>query len=67
MPNANFNAPGPILRHAGFTEQCGTFTPEDDGPPELWIGSRASDERIARLAARHGFDTRALIYFARKS
>jgi hypothetical protein len=61
----NAAMPAPYLRHAGCTDQCGTFTPEDDSPPELWIGSRASDERIERLAVKHGFDPRTLIYFAR--
>lgn len=65
MPNSNLKAPAPILRHAGCTDHCGTFTPEDDSPPVLLIGSRASDERLERLAAKHGFDSRTLVYFAR--
>lgn len=57
----------PVLRHAGDAETCGTFTPEDDSPPVLMIGSRASDERIAKLAARHGIDPRVLVMFARQA
>jgi hypothetical protein len=56
----------PTLHHAGHTDTCGTFYPEDDSPPVVSIGSRAAEERIERLAARHGLDARALNLWARR-
>lgn len=56
----------PVLRHDGPTETCGTFTPEDDSPLVLLIGSRASALRICDLAKRHSLDPRALLAFAQR-
>ncbi|KQP20569.1 hypothetical protein [Pseudorhodoferax sp. Leaf267] len=51
----------PLLQHAGCTDQCGTFLPEDDGPPVLVVGSLASPERMAALARRHGLEVDTLL------
>ena len=55
----------PVLRHAGSTDYCGTFIPEDDSPPVLIIGARVNAERIEALARRHGLDVAMLLAFAR--
>lgn len=55
----------PVLAHAGCTDQCGTFIPEEDGPPVLIVGSNARIEKIIALARRHGLDASVLHAFAR--
>jgi hypothetical protein len=56
----------PLLQHAGCSDQCGTFTPEDDGPPVVIVGALASDESIRSVARRHGLDFLVVQAFARK-
>ena len=42
----------------------GIYTPEDDTlPVEIYIGSKASTEKLSRIANRHGLDLEALIEF----
>lgn len=54
------------LHHDGDTDRCGTWTgEEDDAPPVLVIGRRATNEKIHSLAIRHGMDALALRNFAR--
>ena len=55
-----------ILRHAGQSETCGTFTPEDQGAPVMLVGSLAGIDRLTKLAQRHGIEPRTLIDYARK-
>nr|WP_145546407.1 hypothetical protein [Variovorax boronicumulans] len=55
----------PVLQHAGHSDHCGTFMPEDDAPPVLVIGSRAAAEKIEGLAKRHGLSAGMLLAFAR--
>ena len=56
----------PLLQHAGRSDQCGTFTPEEDGPPVVIVGTLASDESISNVARRHGLDFHLVQAFARK-
>lgn len=56
----------PVLRHAGDTTTCSTFTPEDDSQPVVFVGSRASAEQIGSLCHRHGLDCELVQAFARK-
>lgn len=56
----------PVLQHAGRSDQCGTFTPADDGPPVLIVGTLASPEKISSLAQRHGLEAQMLLAFARE-
>lgn len=58
--------PARVLQHAGDTDVCGTFTPEDDSPTCLVVGARASAERLRRLAARHHLEPESLLLFARR-
>lgn len=58
--------PDRILQHAGDTDACGTFTPEDGGPVAIVVGARASLEKLRSLAARHRLETDALVIFARR-
>jgi hypothetical protein len=64
--NLRSGAPMPerMLQHAGNTDACGTFTPEDGGPTALVVGTRASKDDLRRLAARHGLELDALLRFA---
>lgn len=56
----------PTLHHDGITERCGTWTDEElEAVPVLVIGRNAPDDKIQRLAARHGMDALALRNFAR--
>lgn len=56
----------PTLHHDGVSERCGTWTGEEwDAVPVLVIGRNAPDDKIQRLAARHGMDALALRNFAR--
>ena len=71
-PNRTFwgrrrSAPVPekMLQHAGDTDACGTFTPENGGPTAIVIGARASMEALRRLAARHQLEPDALVLFAK--
>lgn len=57
----------PVLQHDGESDRCGTFTPEDDTPPVLLIGRKASPEAIHRAATRYGLDALALLHFARNN
>lgn len=57
--------PARILQHAGHTDVCGTFTPEDDGPICIEVGARASAERLRR-PARHHLEPESLLIFARR-
>lgn len=58
--------PARILQHAGDTDVCGTFTPEDESPTCIVVGARASAERLRRLAARHRLEPESLLLFARR-
>lgn len=56
----------PALQHDGVTDRCGTWTgEEEDAVPLLIIGRNAPDDKIQRLASRHGMDALALRNFAR--
>ncbi|NPC57858.1 hypothetical protein [Caenimonas soli] len=57
--------PARMLQHAGDSEACGTFTPEDGGPTAIVIGARAPMYSLRRLAARHNLEVDALALFAR--
>lgn len=56
--------PERMLQHAGDCATCGTFTPEDDGPTAIVIGSRAPLDSLRRLAVKHRLEPEALIAFA---
>jgi hypothetical protein len=56
----------PIMRHDGESELCGTYVPEDDSPPIIMVGAKASEQRIANLAQRHRIDVRMLLTVVRK-
>jgi len=56
----------PTLFHAGRTDQCGTFYPEDDSPSVIVVGSMAEPSRIHALARRHGMESSLLLQFARQ-
>lgn len=58
--------PARILQHAGDTDVCGTFMPEDDSPTCIVVGARASAERLRRLAAKHHLEPESLLLFARR-
>lgn len=58
--------PARVLQHAGDTDVCGTFTPEDDSPTYIVVGARASAARLRRLAAKHSLEPEALLMFARR-
>lgn len=60
------DVPDRILQHAGDTDVCGTFTPEDDSPTCIVVGACASAERLRRLAARHHLEPESLLIFARR-
>ena len=55
--------PARMLQHLGNTAQCGTFTPEDDGPVVIAIGSKAPESKVRRLATRHGLQFEDLLKF----
>lgn len=55
----------PLLCHAGSTDCCGTFIPEDDSPPVLIIGARASADKVQAQASRHSLDVAMLLAFSR--
>ena len=50
----------PVLQHAGCSDQCGTFPPEDDAPPVLVVGAMASHDRVVPLLLRLAEQRRAL-------
>lgn len=58
--------PARVLQHAGDTDVCGTFSPEDDSPTRIVVGARASTERLRRLAAKHRLEPESLLLFARR-
>lgn len=61
------NAPAvPVLQHAGHSDQCGTFTPENDGPPVVMVGALASEEALSSVSRRHGLDFQLVRAFARE-
>lgn len=57
------NIPDRMLQHAGDTDACGTFTPEDEGPTRIVVGSRAPRMAVCRLASRHGLQAEDLLAF----
>jgi hypothetical protein len=57
--------PARMLQHAGDSDACGTFTPEDGGPTAIVIGARAPAEALMRLATRHNLEPAALALFAK--
>jgi len=59
--------PQRMLHHAGDSDACGTFTPEDDGPTCIVIGTRAPMNKLLSLAAKHHLEVAALARFARSA
>lgn len=57
--------PERMLQHAGDCAACDTFTPEDETPMAIVIGSRAPIESLRRRAAKHCIEPDALIAFPR--
>lgn len=58
--------PARILQHAGDSDACGTYTPEDGSPMAIVVGARAPVDKLRNLAARHGLEVDALVLFARR-
>lgn len=58
--------PTRMLQHAGATDVCGTFTPEDDGPVCIVVGALACAETLRRLAAKHHLEPEFLLLFSRR-
>lgn len=55
------NIPERMLQHAGDTDAC-TFTPEDEGPTRIVVGSRAPKLAVCRLASRHRLQAEVLAF-----
>lgn len=55
----------PELHFGGQNDKCMLFTPEDDSPRVLMIGSLVSDERLERVALKYGLDPEAVRAFVK--